>query len=67
MSEEPDLELEISDTIRPGAYVPDHVARLRDLVARLRASNRSAIIFVDGQRGTIQIWNAVPAGVIKIR
>lgn len=50
-----------------GSYQPEHMVRLRELLARLRASNRSAMILVDGKRGTIQIWNAIPAGILTIR
>jgi len=68
MNEEPDLELDISgDLIHSSAYLPEHMTRLRDLIARLRASDRSAIIFVDGRLGKIQVFNAVPAGMFTIR
>jgi len=59
------VEIPISDLAREG-YLPDHVSRFRDLVARLRASDRSAMILVDGKRGTIQVFNTVPAGVFRI-
>jgi hypothetical protein len=68
MSEEPDLELDIrSAGSLSEALAPEYIERLRDLIARLRASDRSAMIFVDGKRGTIQVWNTVPAGLMKIR
>lgn len=67
VTEAADLEEESRSSRASGGYLPEHIAQLRELLARLRASDRSAIILVDGKRGTIQIWNAVPAGVMKMR
>lgn len=64
----PEVELSIVEDATGGApYMPDYLSRLREILARLRATNRSAIILVDGRRGTIQVWNAVPAGLLTMR
>lgn len=66
--EEPEIRIPIDAEISGQTVImPEYLARLRDLVARLRASDRSAIIVVDGRLGEIQIFNATPAGRLKIR